>query len=114
MYLKIFLFISENKEPNSFVFGVKNFLFCVNADVEDEELVQKQVEFINSELNMGVNVENIISDADVAASLQNASAESTEKVIKHKFVNTYVVCSFMAKLLWAITIRFIRRYLSYL
>lgn len=50
------------------------------SDLENKELVQKQVDMINKQLNMGVSVENIVSDVDISSSLQNSSREIKNKV----------------------------------
>lgn len=42
--------------------------------------MQKQVDMINKQLNMGVSIENIVSDVDISSSLQNSSVEVKNKV----------------------------------
>lgn len=57
------------------------FFPCLDSD--DKELVRKQVDMINKQLNMGVSIDNIVSDIDISSALQNSSVDVPNKVRIH-------------------------------
>lgn len=87
------LMASDNLEHSLNAGKVFSFLCCILLSspmtspyrvvilfFEDEETVRKQVEMINSNLNMGVAVEKIVSDVDIRSSFQNSMTDVFSKV----------------------------------